>query len=56
MNELISAISSVGFPIVICLILIFQNNNKMDAAVNAIAENTKQIALLVQELNNKEVR
>ena len=54
MSDLVSAISSVGFPIVICLILIFQNNQKMDQAVNAIAENTKQLALLVQELARKE--
>lgn len=52
MNDLINAISTVGFPIVLTLVLIFQNNNKMDKAIETIADNTKEIALLVQEIGN----
>ena len=54
MNDIIQAISSVGFPIVLTLILIFQNNQKMDKSTEAIAENTKQLALLIEKLNLKE--
>lgn len=55
MNDIIQAISSVGFPIVLTLILIFQNNQKMDKSTEAIAENTKQLVLLIEKLNSQEV-
>jgi len=53
LNDLVQAISSVGFPIVLTLVLIFQNNAKMDKAIETIAENTKQIALLVNEIERR---
>ena len=39
LNDILQAISTVGFPIVCCCVLFFQNNNLRDT----IAENTKAL-------------
>ena len=41
-NDLLSAISTVGFPIVCCIVLFLQNNKLRDT----IDENTKAILTL----------
>ena len=42
LNDILSAISTVGFPIVCCIVLFFQNNKLRDT----IDENTKAILTL----------
>ena len=42
LNDVLSAISTVGFPIVCCIVLFFQNNKLRDT----IDENTKAILTL----------
>ena len=54
LNDLLSAISTVGFPIVCCIVLFLQNNKLRDT----IDENTKAILTLTDYFkitrNNKE--
>lgn len=52
LNTIISAISTVGFPIVCCAVLFVQNNKLRDT----IDENTKAVISLTDyiKLNDKE--
>ena len=54
-----SLISSVGFPIVCCIVLFYQNNkqnelhvSEVNKMVEAITNNTKAIELLKEQLSN----
>lgn len=55
MDNLLQAISSVGFPIVMCgalMYYIYKVETELIASINA---NTTQIALLVAQFNTEEV-
>ena len=49
-NALIQAISTVGFPIVCCGVLFYQNNNLRAT----IEENTKALITLTEYIKSKE--
>ena len=61
MNEIVNMISSVGFPIAMCLIIMYFWNNQYSKAMqelretisrltDVVADNTKALALLEQRL------
>lgn len=61
MTEIVNMISSVGFPIAMCLIIMFFWNNQYSKAMqelretisrltDVVADNTKALALLEQRL------
>ena len=50
LNAIISAISTVGFPIVCCVALFLQNTKLRDT----VEENTKAIISLTDYIKNKE--
>lgn len=61
MTEIVNMISSVGFPIVMCLIIMYFWNNQYSKAMQelretisrlteVVADNTKALALLEQRL------
>lgn len=55
-NEILSASSSVGFPIVACIIL-FKQNNKLTDTIGSLretlVENTTLLKLLTDKLNKE---
>ena len=51
-NEILQAISTVGFPIVCCIVLFIQNNNLKDT----INENTKAILTLTDYFKISKVK
>ena len=65
MTEIVNMISSVGFPIVMCLIIMYFWNNQYSKAMqelretisrltDVVADNTKALALLEQRLGDDE--
>lgn len=65
MTEIVNMISSVGFPIVMCLIIMYFWNNQYSKAMqelkdtisrltDVVADNTKALALLEQRLGEEE--
>ena len=65
MNEIVNMISSVGFPIAMCLIIMYFWNNQYSKAMqelretisrltDVVADNTKALALLEQRLGDDE--
>ena len=63
MNEIVNMISSVGFPIAMCLIIMYFWNNQYSKAMQelretisrlteVVADNTKALALLEQRLGD----
>ena len=65
MTEIVNMISSVGFPIVMCLIIMFFWNNQYSKTMqelretisrltDVVADNTKALALLEQRLGDDE--
>ena len=61
MNEIVNMINSVGFPIAMCLIMMYLWNNKYEKTMQelrdtisrlteVVADNTKALALLEQRL------
>lgn len=65
MNEIVNMISSVGFPIAMCLIIMYFWNNQYAKAMQelrdtisrlteVVADNTKALALLEQRLGDDE--
>lgn len=64
MNEIVNMITSVGFPIMMCLLIMFFWNNQYSKTMKelrdtisrlteAVADNTKAIALLDQRLGDE---
>lgn len=60
-GEIVSAISTVGFPIVMCLVIMYYWNNQYSKTISelkgtisrltdVVADNTKALALLEQRL------
>lgn len=47
MDEIISAVSNVGFPIVCCLIMFWYLSSKIDKLTDCINNNTKVIEKLL---------
>ena len=54
MTEVITAISTVGFPICCVLLLFWYINNTQKELINQMVEISKQIALLVAKVGGKE--
>ena len=65
MTEIVNLISSVGFPIAMCLIIMFFWNNQYSKTMqelretisrltDVVADNTKALALLEQRLGDDE--
>lgn len=65
MTEIVNMISSVGFPIAMCLIIMFFWNNQYSKTMqelretisrltDVVADNTKALALLEQRLGDDE--
>ena len=65
MTEIVNMISSVGFPIAMCLIIMFFWNNQYSKTMqelketisrltDVVADNTKALALLEQRLGEEE--
>ena len=65
MTEIVNMISSVGFPIVMCLIIMYFWNNQyaktmqelretISRLTEVVADNTKALALLEQRLGDDE--
>lgn len=60
--SLIAAVGSVGFPIVMCLVLFVYNqktdqmhDDEIKALTSAIAENTKELTRLIDKMVDKGV-
>lgn len=54
MEEIIKIINSVGFPIAVCLIMIYQNFTLTTGFKNSIDNNTATIEKLLETLDEKE--
>lgn len=61
MNDLSNFISSVGFPIVVCLLMIYQQQKMSDSYIQIvdslkelISDNTKAINLLIERDKEKD--
>ena len=63
MNDIVNMITSVGFPIAMCLLIMFFWNNQytdtmkelrntISQLTNVVADNTKALALLEQRLGD----
>ena len=66
MTEIVNMISSVGFPIAMCLIIMYFWNNQYSKTMqelretisrltDVVADNTKALALLEQRLGDDEI-
>lgn len=58
-NTVIQAVSSVGFPIVCCGILFYQNSKLVETITNlkeTIADNTTAIKILLNEIDRRDKR
>ena len=53
MNELVGAISTVGFPIVMCGVLCYYIFKTQTALISAINNNSLEIAKLVERMEEK---
>lgn len=52
MQEIVTAISTVGFPIAMCLLQFYQNNTIITKVTEAINENAKTNVELAQMIRN----
>lgn len=50
-NTILTGISTVGFPIVMCLIIFYQNEKTIDALKTTIDNNTSIIQELVAKID-----
>lgn len=50
MNELVGAISTVGFPIVMCCVLCYYIFKTQTTLISAINNNTLEIAKLIERM------
>lgn len=58
-NTILQAVSSVGFPIVACGVLFYQNNKLTETITNlkeTIADNTTAIKILLNEIDRRDKR
>ena len=56
-STIMSAISTVGFPIVCCGVLFYQNNKLVETITNlkeTIADNTTAIKILLNEIDRRD--
>lgn len=56
-NTILQAVSSVGFPIVACGVLFYQNNKLTETITNlkdTIADNTTAIKILLNEIDRRD--
>lgn len=49
MGEVIQAIGSVGFPIVMCLIIMYYWNNQFSTMINKLSDTVSQLKEVVSE-------
>lgn len=57
LSTIMSAISTVGFPIVCCGVLFYQNNKLVETITNlkeTIADNTTAIKILLNEIDRRD--
>lgn len=57
LSTVMSAISTVGFPIVCCGVLFYQNNKLVETITNlkeTIADNTTAIKILLNEIDRRD--
>ena len=54
MNELVGVISTVGFPIVMCVILCYYIFKTQTALISAINNNSLEIAKLIERMEDIE--
>ena len=57
LSAVMSAISTVGFPIVCCGVLFYQNNKLVETITNlkeTIADNTTAIKILLNEIDRRD--
>lgn len=54
MNELVRAISTVGFPIVMCGVLCYYIFKTQTALISAINNNSLEIAKLIERMEDSE--
>lgn len=52
-NEIISMISTIGFPIVACVFMWKYNTTTLKEVINTINENTRMISKLCEKLEGK---
>lgn len=48
MEEIVSYISSVGFPIVMCLVIMYYWNNQYTTTIESLKDTISQLATVVQ--------
>lgn len=57
LSTVMSAVSTVGFPIVCCGVLFYQNNKLVETITNlkeTIADNTTAIKILLNEIDRRD--
>lgn len=54
MNEIIGAISTVGFPIVMCGVLCYYIFKTQTALISAINNNSLEISKLIERMEDRE--
>ena len=54
MNEIVSLVSNIGFPIAMCILLIVQQQKQMKELTDAVNNNTLAITSLVERLKDNE--
>lgn len=49
LNDVVSVISNVGFPIAMCLIVMYYMSSKFDATISKLQESFSQLNKVVQD-------
>lgn len=52
MSNIVDLISNVGFPIVCCILMYYQNNKVLDKMDDSIKSNTNALNTLIQKLDS----
>lgn len=52
MSNIIDMINNVGFPIVCCVLMYYQNNKVLDKMNDSIKSNTIALNTLIEKLDN----
>lgn len=54
MEQVVSLISSVGFPIAACIYLVFTTNKQLEQLTSAVNEMSNAITILTSKLESEE--
>lgn len=49
LNEIISAVSTVGFPIAMCILIYYQDNKKIEGLKEAVNNNTTVLKIIMNK-------